>query len=71
MSGKTGFLAPSHSWDLALQEAVTVVEDKSRYEAIATAAFEYAQQAYGWDRHAHTIARAVFGSEQATRTTTI
>jgi glycosyltransferase involved in cell wall biosynthesis len=60
--GKTGFLVPA--WDLALQEAVAVVEDKSRYDTIATAAFEYVQKAYGWDRHAHTIARAVFGVEE-------
>jgi glycosyltransferase involved in cell wall biosynthesis len=63
MHGNTGFLVPSHDWDRALQEAVAVVEDKSRYDAIATAASEYVQKAYGWDRHAHTIARAVFGSE--------
>jgi glycosyltransferase involved in cell wall biosynthesis len=61
--GKTGFLVPSHAWDLALQEAIAVVEDKPRYSAIAGTAFEYVQKAYGWDRHAHTIARAVFGSE--------
>ncbi len=59
--GDTGFLVRSYEWDFALQEAVALVEDKSRYETIATAAFEYAQEAYGWDRHAHTIARAVFG----------
>jgi glycosyltransferase involved in cell wall biosynthesis len=64
VNGKTGFLVPSHSWDLALQEAVTVVEDKSRYETIATTAFEYVKKTYGWDRHAHTIARAVFGVEK-------
>jgi len=65
VDGKTGFLVPSYDWDLALQEAVAVVEDKSRYETIAIAAFEYAQKAYGWNRHAHTIARAVFGPEVA------
>jgi hypothetical protein len=31
----------------------------------AIAAFEYVQKAYGWDRHAHTIARAIFGPELA------
>jgi glycosyltransferase involved in cell wall biosynthesis len=62
--GKTGFLAPSHAWDLALEEAVAVVEDKSRYSAIARTAFDFVQKAYGWDRHAHTIARAVFGAEE-------
>jgi glycosyltransferase involved in cell wall biosynthesis len=65
VDGKTGFLVPSHAWDLALQEAVAVVEDKSRYETIAAAAFEHVQKAYGWNRHAHTIARAVFGPEVA------
>jgi glycosyltransferase involved in cell wall biosynthesis len=65
VDGKTGCLVPSHAWDLALQEAVAVVEDKSRYETIAIAAFEYVQKAYGWDRHAHTIARAIFGPELA------
>jgi Glycosyl transferases group 1 len=62
--GKTGFLVPSHAWDPALEEAVAIVEDKSRYEAVATAASEYVQAAYGWDCHAHTIARAVFGLER-------
>src|SRR3984885_6835351 len=62
--GKTGFLVPSHAWDLALEEAVAVVEDKSRYSAIARTAFDFVQKAYGWDRHAHTIARAVFGAEE-------
>jgi glycosyltransferase involved in cell wall biosynthesis len=61
--GKTGFLVPSHAWDLALAEAVAIVEDKSRYEAIATAASEHVKGAYGWDCHAHTITRAVFGLE--------
>ena len=56
---------------MALEEAVAIVEDKSRYEAIATAASVYVQRVYGWDHHPHTITRAVFGSEQATRTTTI
>jgi hypothetical protein len=62
--GETGFLVPSHAWDLALEEAVAVVEDKPRYERIAIAAVEYARKAYGWDRHAHTIVRAVFGVEK-------
>ena len=62
--GSTGFLVPSHAWDLALAEAVAIVEDKSRYEAIATAASEYVLGAYGWDCHAHTITRAVFGPEE-------
>jgi glycosyltransferase involved in cell wall biosynthesis len=62
--GETGFLVPSHAWDLALQEAVALVEDKSRYSAIAGAAFQYVQKAYGWDRHARTIVRAVFGAEE-------
>ena len=61
--GETGFLVPSHAWDLALQEAVAVVEDRSRYSAIAETAFEYVQETYGWDRQARTIARAVFGAE--------
>jgi glycosyltransferase involved in cell wall biosynthesis len=60
--GRTGFLVPSSGWDLALQEAVAVVEDKSRYDAIAEAAFADVKTAYGWDRHADTISRAVFGS---------
>jgi glycosyltransferase involved in cell wall biosynthesis len=62
--GKTGLLVPSHAWDTALQEAVGIVEDKSRYDAMATAASEYVQAAYGWDRHADTIARAVFGPDE-------
>jgi glycosyltransferase involved in cell wall biosynthesis len=65
---KTGFLVPSHAWDSALQEALAVLEDESRYSAIAAAAFEYVQEAYGWDRHAHTIARAVFGPAALTTT---
>jgi glycosyltransferase involved in cell wall biosynthesis len=68
--GKTGFLVPSHAWDLALEEAVAIVEDKSRYEAIATAASTYVKAAYGWDRHAHTITRAVFGQEVRERART-
>jgi hypothetical protein len=35
-----------------------VVEDKPRYETIATAAFEGAEKTYGWDGHAHAIVRA-------------
>jgi glycosyltransferase involved in cell wall biosynthesis len=62
--GQTGFLVPSYGWDLALQEAVAIVEDKPRYDAIAEAASEYVQAAYGWDRHAGTISRAVFGPEK-------
>jgi glycosyltransferase involved in cell wall biosynthesis len=60
---KTGFLVPSHAWDLALEEAVAIVEDQSRYEAIATAASEYVKAVYGWGCHADTITRAVFGPE--------
>jgi len=60
--GKTGFLVPSYAWDEALREAVSVVENKAQYEAIALAASEYVQLAYGWDRHADTISRAVFGT---------
>ena len=48
----------------ALEEAVAVVEDKSRYEAIAAACVRSVQKTYGWDRHAHTIVRAVFGVEK-------
>jgi glycosyltransferase involved in cell wall biosynthesis len=66
--GKTGFLVPSYGWDSALQEAIAVVEDKPRYDAIATAAFEYVENAYGWDRNAHTVARAVFGAEEPAST---
>ena len=62
--GKTGFLVPSHAWDLALEEALTLVEDKSRYETIATAASNQVQAAFGWDRHVDTIARAVFGEQR-------
>jgi glycosyltransferase involved in cell wall biosynthesis len=62
--GQTGFLVPSHAWDSALREAVAVVEDKPRYEAIAAAASGYVEATYGWDRHASTIASAVFGPEQ-------
>jgi glycosyltransferase involved in cell wall biosynthesis len=66
--GKTGFLVPSHAWDSALQEALAVLEDEPRYSAIVATAFEYVQEAYGWDRHAHTIARAVFGPAALTTT---
>lgn len=62
--GATGFLVPSHSWDEALHEAVEIVEDKTRYTAIAEAAFEGVRAAYGWDRHANTILRAVFGEDR-------
>lgn len=60
--GETGLLVPCYGWDLALQEAVAIVEDKSRYDAISAAASDYVQAAYGWDRHADTISRAVFGA---------
>jgi glycosyltransferase involved in cell wall biosynthesis len=58
--GRTGFLVQSHAWDLALEEALAIVEDKSRYEAIATAASDHVQAAYGWNWHANAITRAVF-----------
>jgi glycosyltransferase involved in cell wall biosynthesis len=58
---QTGLLVSSCGWDWALQEAVAIVEDKPRYDAIAEAASEYVQSIYGWDRHADTISRAVFG----------
>jgi glycosyltransferase involved in cell wall biosynthesis len=61
--GQTGFLVPSWDWDMALQEAIAIVENKPRYDAIAAAASAYAKAAYGWDRHAGTIAHAVFGTE--------
>jgi glycosyltransferase involved in cell wall biosynthesis len=64
--GDTGLLVPSYDWDQALQDAVSIVEDKARYEAIAKAASEHVQAAYGWDRHANTILQAVFNLEQAT-----
>jgi glycosyltransferase involved in cell wall biosynthesis len=64
--GQTGLLVPSYNWEQALQEAVSIVEDKARYGAMAEAASEHVQVAYGWDRHAHTILRAVFSSEEAT-----
>ena len=59
--GQTGFLVPPCDWDFALREAVAIVEDKTRYNVIAEAAFEYVSSAYGWNRHAQTISRAVFG----------
>jgi glycosyltransferase involved in cell wall biosynthesis len=62
VTGKTGFLVPSYSWDAALQEAIAVVEDKPRYETMAAAAFGYVQKTYGWDAHADAIVSAVFGS---------
>ena len=64
--GQTGLLVPSCNWDQALREAVSIVEDKARYDAIAEAASEHVQAAYGWDRLASTILRAVFSSEEAT-----
>jgi glycosyltransferase involved in cell wall biosynthesis len=62
--GKTGFLVPSHAWDLALEDALATVEEKPHYEAIATAAFDHVQAAYGWNVHANTITRAVFGPDE-------
>lgn len=59
---ETGLLVPSYNWDQALQEAVAIVEDRSRYEAIAEAASEQVKRAYGWDRHATNILQAVFNS---------
>jgi glycosyltransferase involved in cell wall biosynthesis len=64
--GLTGLLVPSYSWDEALHEAVAIVEDKARYDAIAKAASEHVQAAYGWDRHANTILQAVFNLEEST-----
>jgi glycosyltransferase involved in cell wall biosynthesis len=58
--GETGLLVPAYEWDEALEEAISIVEDKARYEAIADAASEYVQATYGWDRHAQTILNAVF-----------
>ena len=64
--GQTGALVPSFNWDQALQEAVSIVEDKARYDDMAEAASEHVQAAYGWDRHTQTILRAVFSSGEAT-----
>ena len=58
--GRTGFLVAPHEWDEALYQAVTLVEDKVCYEAIAEAAFAQAQMAYGWAMQAKTILHAVF-----------
>jgi glycosyltransferase involved in cell wall biosynthesis len=58
--GRTGFLVAPHKWDEALREAVTLVEDSARYEAIAEAAFAEARDVYGWDMQADAILRAVF-----------
>jgi len=58
--GRTGFLVAPHAWDDALGQAVTLVEDRARYEAIAEAAFTEARSVYGWDRQAKAILRAVF-----------
>jgi len=62
--GQTGLLVPSYGWDDALQEALSIVENKGRYDTMAQAASEYVQSAYGWDRHANTILHAVFASEE-------
>jgi glycosyltransferase involved in cell wall biosynthesis len=70
LQGQTGLLVPSYGWDVALQEAVAIVEDKARYAAIAESASEYVQTAYGWDRHADTISRAVFAESVAVGTIT-
>lgn len=64
--GKTGFLVPSYGWDDALRDAVSIVDSKTQYVTIADSAFTYVQTAYGWDRHAATISRAVFASGGAT-----
>jgi glycosyltransferase involved in cell wall biosynthesis len=52
--GQTGLLVPSYKWDQALEEAVSIVDDKERYDVIAEAASEHVQVAYGWDCHAVT-----------------
>jgi glycosyltransferase involved in cell wall biosynthesis len=61
--GQTGFLVSGHCWDQALRDAVAIVEDRPRHTAIADAASEYVLSAYGWDGHADTILRAVFGPD--------
>ncbi|MHC2363027.1 glycosyltransferase [Rhizobium leguminosarum] len=61
-SGETGFLVPSYMWEDALHEAVSIVEDRESYCNIADAAHDYVRGAYGWDQHATTIARSVFGA---------
>jgi glycosyltransferase involved in cell wall biosynthesis len=58
--GRTGFLVKPFEWDSALQEAIAIVETPERYSAIADAASEHALSAYGWDRPADDIIRAVF-----------
>jgi glycosyltransferase involved in cell wall biosynthesis len=58
--GRTGFLVKPFEWDSALQEAIAIVETPERYSAIADAASEHALSAYGWDRPADNIIRAVF-----------
>jgi glycosyltransferase involved in cell wall biosynthesis len=61
--GRTGFLVAPHEWDDALREAVALVDDWPRYEAIAEAAFAQARSVYGWDMQAEVILSAVFPSK--------
>lgn len=57
--GSNGYLARSHEWRDVLDVALSVLEDRSRYAEIAHAAYEECRVAYGWNRQADKIRKAV------------
>ena len=60
--GDNGFLALAHEWDDALRRAVALVDDIEAYKSLADRIVKEAKAVYGWDQHAASIERAVFGS---------
>ncbi|SDV50162.1 glycosyltransferase [Chitinasiproducens palmae] len=60
--GDNGFLARSYEWENKLWSAIALLQDRARYEEMASVAQRYAEAHYGWNRHAATIESAVFGA---------
>lgn len=59
--GDDGFLAGPHQWEERLRQAISLLDERQQYAAMAGRAFDHVSQAYGWDSHARAIEQAVFG----------
>ena len=58
--GHTGLLAQGFDWSSKLEEAVSIVDSRAAYTAMACAAHDAVVERYGWDKHVQTIIDAVF-----------
>jgi glycosyltransferase involved in cell wall biosynthesis len=62
--GVTGLLCASHQWGEKLQSAMELLSDRSAYAEMVERAFEHAVTAYGWDSHAGSIEKTIFGAHK-------